>query len=67
MSARFYDAGSGPHDASSTINERGERNCGCRHDGRQWLSLCATAQLALAEYHCAGNAAIDRPEPGERV
>ena len=44
MSARYFDAGSGEHDATSQTNDRGERNCGCRHDGREWLDMCATAR-----------------------
>jgi hypothetical protein len=44
MSARYYDAGSGPHDAESAANARGERNCGCRHDGLRWESMCAAAR-----------------------
>jgi hypothetical protein len=50
MSSRFYDAGSGPHDASS-VNERGERNCGCRHDGHAWLSMCDAAAAAERDIH----------------
>lgn len=54
MSAHYYDAGSGPHDLASSVNERGERNCGCRHDGLRWLSMC---DLAIAEYRAVHDAA----------
>ena len=41
MSAHYYDAGSGPHD--SEPRDDGLRNCGCRHDGLHWLSMCNAA------------------------
>jgi hypothetical protein len=44
LSAHYYDAGSGPHDTTSRLNERGERNCGCRHNGQEWLDMCLTAR-----------------------
>lgn len=54
MSAHYYDAGSGWHDPASSVNERGERNCGCRHDGMRWLTMC---DLALAECKAMHDAA----------
>jgi len=51
MSSHYYDAGSGPHDATSNANDDGDRNCGCRHDGRHWLSQCAAARAAWQLTH----------------
>lgn len=59
MAARYYDAGSGPHDPASTINERGERNCGCHHDGHSWLALCDAARQAAELLH--NTAMAERP------
>jgi hypothetical protein len=44
MTARYQDAGSGPHDTEP--REDGLRNCGCHHDGHEWLSMCAAAKAA---------------------
>jgi hypothetical protein len=51
MSLHYYDAGSGPHDAESRVNDRGECNCSCRHDGHAWVAMCATARTAHDELH----------------
>ncbi len=53
MSAHYHDAGSGPHDATSSVNERGERNCSCRHDGHEWLSMCLAARTEWQLTHDA--------------
>jgi len=53
MSAHYYDAGSGPHDTEGRADSLGhvEHNCGCRHDGRHWLSQCAAARAAWQLTH----------------
>lgn len=50
-SARYYDAGSGPHDPGSQTNDKGERNCGCRKEGMHWANLCAAASKDHKERH----------------
>lgn len=64
----YYDAGSGPHDSTSQVNERGDRNCGCRHDGTHWLSMCLAARRewqlthdAAALEHAARIATVATP------
>lgn len=51
MSLRYNDAGSGPHDPLSSVNDRGDRNCGCQHDGQRWVRLCDTARRAHDDDH----------------
>ena len=60
MANRYYDAGSGPHDPASTVNDRGERNCGCRHDGHSWVSLCDTARQAADALHALAAVQLHR-------
>jgi hypothetical protein len=61
VSARYYDAGSGPHDGEA--REDGLRNCGCQHDGQRWLSLCPAARAEHDALHAA--AAADRNSTAE--
>jgi hypothetical protein len=49
MSARYHDAGSGPHDTEPRTD--GLRNCGCEHDGRRWLSMCEAARREYTALH----------------
>lgn len=51
MSSHYHDAGSGPH--SAPARENGERNCGCRHDGLRWLSMCEAARQEWRARHDA--------------
>ena len=51
MSARYNDAGSGPHDGAQ--RDDGAVNCGCKHDGLRWLDMCAAARAEWQLTHDA--------------
>jgi hypothetical protein len=49
MSARYNDAGSGPHDGAA--REDGNVNCGCKHDGLRWIEFCDAARRGWQATH----------------
>ena len=51
MSARYNDAGSGPHDGAQ--RDDGLCNCTCKHDGLRWLDMCVAARTEWQLTHDA--------------